>query len=99
MNTNIGGWQQPKTVAASERRRLFGAIRTLRRQVAAGLHTAPRPAEVQRLLAAAGISQRQAAPRLGVRFEHLNRVLNGHRQSKRLLAAAGQLATRQGGGR
>ncbi len=54
---------------------------------------------VKARLKAAGISQRQAAPRLGVRFEHLNRVLNGHRESKRLLAAAGQLAKRQGGAR
>jgi transcriptional regulator with XRE-family HTH domain len=34
-----------------------------------------------------GWSQRQAAKTLGIGFEHLNRVLNGHRESKRLLAA------------
>lgn len=32
-----------------------------------------------------GWSQRKAAPHLKVSYEHLNRVLNGHRFSTRLL--------------
>jgi hypothetical protein len=34
-----------------------------------------------------GYSNRTAADALGVRFEHLNRVLNGHRESEQLLNA------------
>lgn len=34
-----------------------------------------------------GWSQRSAAPKLGVTYEHLNRVLMGHRESRRLLRA------------
>lgn len=34
----------------------------------------------------AGLTQRYAAQRLGVTFEHLNRVLNGRRHSRRLLS-------------
>lgn len=34
-----------------------------------------------------GWSYRRVAPLLGVRFEHLCLVLNGHRESRRLLAA------------
>ncbi len=40
-----------------------------------------------------GWTQVAAAPRLGVRFEHLNRVLNGHRESKRLLRKIEELET------
>lgn len=40
-----------------------------------------------------GLSQRKAAPLLDVTFEHLNRVLNGHRQSQRLLAKIGDLTS------
>jgi len=39
------------------------------------------------------ISQRRAARILGVSFEHLNRVLRCHRQSKRLLALYQQVLT------
>jgi hypothetical protein len=42
------------------------------------------------------ISQRRAARILGVTQEHLNRVLRGHRQSKRLLALHAELMTLQG---
>ncbi|MCC5849757.1 MAG: helix-turn-helix transcriptional regulator [Verrucomicrobia bacterium] len=41
--------------------------------------------EAKEALQRAGISQIHAASMLGVTFEHLNRVLNGHRQSRRLL--------------
>jgi hypothetical protein len=43
--------------------------------------------QAKRHLQKLGLSQRAVAPRLGVRFEHLNRVLNGHRESRRLLRA------------
>ena len=33
------------------------------------------------------VNQTQAAKKLGVTREHLNRVLRGHRQSRRLMAA------------
>ena len=39
------------------------------------------------------ISQRHAARILGVSFEHLNRVLHGHRKSERLLTLYQQLLT------
>jgi len=42
--------------------------------------------QAKRHLEKLGVSQRGIAPKLGVRFEHLNRVLNGHRHSRRLLA-------------
>lgn len=37
------------------------------------------------------LSQGHAAKQLGVSREHLNRVLNGHRQSRRLLAKLANL--------
>ena len=43
-----------------------------------------------------GLSYRRAAPLLGVRFEHLCLVLNGHRDSARLLAAIDALQTAPG---
>lgn len=43
-------------------------------------------AKVKRLLKARGWTQSEAAKATGVTFEHLNRVLNGHRQSARLIA-------------
>ena len=43
------------------------------------------------LLKARGWSNRRAAAELGVGFVHLSRVLNGHRQSKRLLDAIAAL--------
>lgn len=39
------------------------------------------------------LSQHRAARILGVSFEHLNRVLRGHRQSKRLLVLYQELMT------
>jgi transcriptional regulator with XRE-family HTH domain len=41
--------------------------------------------EVKEALRAKGWSYRTAAPELGVSFEHVSRVLNGQRVSKRLL--------------
>ena len=38
-----------------------------------------------------GLSQRKAAPLLGVSFPHLNYVLNGHRESRRLLRKIAEL--------
>ena len=42
-----------------------------------------------------GWSQMAAAKKLGVTFEHLNRVLNGHRESRRLLAAIAKIPMRE----
>ena len=42
-----------------------------------------------------GWTHRATAVFLGVSFEHLNRVLNGHRESRRLLAAIACLPPRQ----
>lgn len=49
----------------------------------------------KRLLAAKGWSRRAAAPLLGVHVSHLDLVLNGHRQSRRLLDRIEALPTRQ----
>jgi len=38
-----------------------------------------------------GWSYRRAAPELGVHFVHLSQVLNGHRQSRRLISAISEL--------
>lgn len=38
-----------------------------------------------------GWSYRTVAPVLGVRHEHLSHVLNGHRESRRILRAIGEL--------
>lgn len=46
-----------------------------------------------------GWSQRAAAREAGVSFEHLNRVLNGHRESKRLLKDLEALPARKEAGR
>lgn len=40
------------------------------------------------------ISQGEAARRLGVTREHLNRVLNGHRESRSLIARYRELLSR-----
>gem|GEM_PF-6138216 len=53
------------------------------------------PSKVKTALRKAGIPQLQAAPLLGVTFEHLNRVLNGHRESQSLLRRTFDLATRE----
>ena len=42
-----------------------------------------------------GWSYRTVAPILGVRFEHLSQVLNGHRDSTRLLRKIEALDTRR----
>jgi predicted transcriptional regulator len=39
-----------------------------------------------------GLSYRKAAPLLGVTYPHLSYVLNGHRDSKRLLKAIAELS-------
>lgn len=41
---------------------------------------------IKRLLAAKNWTQKEAAKECGVSTEHLNRVLNGHRESSRLMA-------------
>lgn len=46
-------------------------------------------------LSARGWTQAEAAKELGVTFEHLNRVLNGHRISARLLTQAEALPARE----
>lgn len=40
---------------------------------------------IKKRLKAKGWTQPDAAHELGVRYEHVNRVLNGHRDSERLL--------------
>lgn len=45
------------------------------------------------------VNQTRAAALLGVTREHLNRVLNGHRESRRLLAAWEKLQGEKGAGR
>jgi transcriptional regulator with XRE-family HTH domain len=47
--------------------------------------------QAKRELKLKGWSYRAAAPRLGVGFVHLSRVLNGQRESKRLLTAIEEL--------
>lgn len=42
--------------------------------------------EAKASLKTKGITQEKAAKAAGVTYEHLNRVLNGHRTSRRLLA-------------
>ena len=43
------------------------------------------PEAVKTRLKAKGWTHRRAAEHLGLSFEHVNRVLNGHRESRRLL--------------
>jgi hypothetical protein len=52
--------------------------------------------QVNRGRATKPISQRRAARILGVTQEHLNRVLKGHRKSRRLLALYSDLMTLAG---
>ena len=47
----------------------------------------------------AGLSYRRAAPMLGVTYQHLSEVLNGHRKCVRLLLEANRLADLAGRGR
>jgi plasmid maintenance system antidote protein VapI len=46
-----------------------------------------------------GWSNRRAAPVLGVTYPHLNKVLNGHRESRRLLRAVMALPQREEAGK
>jgi len=47
--------------------------------------------EIKATLKRLGITQESAARAAGVGFEQVNRVLNGHRQSRRLLKKLEQL--------
>lgn len=49
----------------------------------------------KRTLKTSGWSYRRAAPVLGVSYQHLSEVLNGRRQSRRLLAKIGTLPTQK----
>jgi hypothetical protein len=51
--------------------------------------------EAKASLKSKGIPQVKAAQFLGVTFEHLNRVLNGHRHSRRILAKIEALPVRE----
>ncbi len=54
------------------------------------------PLEVaKQVLRDRGYSYRQAAPLLGVCYQHLSEVLNGHRPSGRVLRKISQLAPRE----
>lgn len=53
--------------------------------------TRQRHDQAKQRLKAKGWSHRTAARELGVSFEHLNRVLNGHRESRSLLARVARL--------
>ncbi|WP_035605096.1 hypothetical protein [Haloferula sp. BvORR071] len=64
----------------------------------------PKKPRVSRAIAAArrhffaqGWSYRSAAPLLGVGYQHVSEVLNGRRESKRLLAAILALPAREKG--
>jgi len=57
--------------------------------------TSQRRAAAKKRLKKKGWSHRAAAAELGVTFEHLNRVLNGHRESARLIAAIEALPARE----
>jgi len=50
---------------------------------------------LKRNLKRRGWTHQAAATELGVTYEHLNRVLNGHRESASLLAAVANLPKRQ----
>jgi hypothetical protein len=49
----------------------------------------------KRALTAKRLSYRRAAPLLGVTYQHLSEVLNGRRQSRRLLARIETLPAHQ----
>jgi hypothetical protein len=53
--------------------------------------------QAKKLLKAKGWSYRRAAPVLGVHYVHLALVLNGKRQSARLLTAIEEMRTREEG--
>ena len=44
-----------------------------------------------------GWTQQKAAKEIGVTFEHLNRCLNGHRESRRLMRAIESLPVKEAG--
>lgn len=50
---------------------------------------------IKKSLAAKGWTQAEAAKETGVTFEHLNRVLNGHRDSESLLSKIELLPARE----
>jgi len=52
-------------------------------------------AQIKRRLAAKGWTQQEAARELQVSFEHLNRVLNGHRVSRSLIEKIEKLPARE----
>ena len=52
--------------------------------------------EEKRIFKSKGWSYRAAAPVLGVTYQHLCLVFNGHRHSRRLLAAIAALPARGG---
>lgn len=62
-------------------------------------HSTPiRRDHVKLRLQAKGWTQSAAAEELGVRFEHVNRVLNGHRESRSLLRRLEELPAREEAG-
>ncbi len=58
-------------------------------------HLPPQVRAARRHFFAMGWSYRSAAPRLGVGYQHLSEVLNGHRVSRRLLASVNALPPRE----
>ena len=54
-------------------------------------------AQAREALSSKGITQREAADLLGVTLWHLNRVLRGHRVSKRILRGINALSPKKGG--
>lgn len=57
--------------------------------------TSQRIKKLKKALASKGWSQRAAAKEIGRTFEHVNRVLQGHRESEALLAALESLPARE----
>lgn len=57
------------------------------------------PSQAKVLMKERGHSYRSAAKFLGVHFTHLDRVLQGHRESKTLMAKISNLPIRRKGGR
>lgn len=55
----------------------------------------PNREKIKKAIAAKGWTQEAAAAEAGVTFEHLNRVLNGHRISERLLTKLKNLPARE----
>ena len=57
--------------------------------------TSHKRAAVKKRLRSKGWTHSAAAAELGVTYEHLNRVLNGHRESARLIARIESLPARE----